>query len=330
MTTTRPNHAGHSADRHERIYRRLLIAYPRDFRDEYGEDLAQSFRDLLMLSTDGRGVWWRTVRDLISSAAKERSSMFSGERKPSIAAAFLLATVIIAAFTVGPGPLLQLILVPTLVLIGLPLYGITRFRRAWLIRRTTGGAIGSQIALGLASFVPATVILALVGEDAGYLIFVAVGLALIVGSALGIIWALITVISSDADRPEGRQWRRPALVLIPCIAILGVIIGASYNSYRQSLGPPGDHSVDNASANTRALWEAANAGDVDQVVLLTTQTCADPWVKFPHGNGRHNAKGQAETRELELPDEQEPPYRQISGILGDYMDDWHHRCTTSD
>ena len=106
----------------------------------------------------------------------------------------------------------------------------------------------------------------------------------------------------------------------------GFIIGASYNSYRNSLGPAGDHSVANASADTRALWEAANAGDVAAVVDLTTDTCADPWVKFPQGNGRHNAKGQAETRELDLPDDQEPPFREIAGILGDYMDDWHHRC----
>jgi hypothetical protein len=92
------------------------------------------------------------------------------------------------------------------------------------------------------------------------------------------------------------------------------------------IGPPGDHSVENASADTRSLWEAANAGEVDEVLRITTGTCADPWVKFPAGNGRHNAKGQAETRELDLPDAQEPPFQQIADILGDYMDDWHDRC----
>ena len=67
-------------------------------------------------------------------------------------------------------------------------------------------------------------------------------------------------------------------------------------------------------------------GDVAEVVRLTTHTCTDPWVKFPYGNGRHNAKGQAETRELELPDHLEPPYREIAGILGDYMDIWTDIC----
>jgi hypothetical protein len=280
----------------------------------------------MVFSTDGRGVWWRTTRDLISSAAKERGSMFSGDRKPSIGVVFVLLTVVVASLVAGPGLFLPLIFLPTLVLIGLPIHGIARFRRAWLVRRTTGAAVAGQIGLGLASFVPAAAILALFGEDAGYLIFVAVGLALIVGSAMGIIWAVVTLITSGRDLPADRRWVRPTLVLVPCLAILGFIIGASYNSYRQSLGPPGDHSVQNASADTRALWEAANAGNLDEVIRVSTETCADPWVKFDG----HNAKGEAETRELELPDELEPPFREISDILGDYMDVWYDRCGRSD
>ncbi|MDC3402396.1 hypothetical protein OAX95_00490 [bacterium] len=326
MSLSTPTQPDRRLERHERIYRWLLIAYPRSFRDEYGDDLVQSFRDLMMFSTNSKGRWWRTLRDLVTSAPKERASMFSNGGKPPVALWFVVACVIAAAFIVGPGPLLPVILVPTLVLVALPIYGMTRFRQARLVRRTTGGAIAAQIALGVASFVPAAVVLALLGDDAGYWIFVAVGLGLIVGSAFGIVWAGITLVSNRGDRPSGHQWIRPALVLVPSVAVLGIIIGASYNSYRQSLGPPGDHSVDNASADTRSLWAAANAGDVDEVVRITADTCADPWVKFPVGNGRHNAKGQAETRELELPDAQEPPFRQVADILGDYMDDWHDRC----
>ena len=330
MSLSTPTQPDRRLERHERIYRRLLIAYPRSFRDEYGDDLVQSFRDLMMFSTNAKGTWWRTLRDLITSAPKERASMFSNGPKPPIIVLFVLACVIAAAFIVGPGPFLPFIFIPTLVLIGLPIYGMTRFRQAWLVRRTTGGAIAAQIALGVASFVPAAVVLALLGDDAGYWIFVAVGLGLIVGSALGILWAIITLATAHGDRPDGRRWIRPALVLVPSVAVLGIIVGGSYNSYRQSLGPPGDHSVDNASADTRSLWAAANAGDVDEVLRITTDTCADPWVKFPVGNGRHNAKGQAETRELELPDAQEPPFRAIADILGDYMNDWHDRCGSAD
>jgi hypothetical protein len=243
---------------------------------------------------------------------------------------FVLACIVAAAFILGPGPFLPFIFIPTVVLIGLPIYGMTRFRQAWLVRRTTGGAIAARIALGVVSFVPAAVVLALLGDDAGYLIFIAVGLGLIVGSAIGILWAVITLATSRGDGPGNHRWLRPALVLVPSVAVLGIIIAGSYNSYRQSLGPPGDHSVEKASADTRSLWEAANAGDVDEVLRITADTCADPWVKFPVGNGRHNAKGQAEARELDLPDAQEPPFRTIADILGDYMNDWHDHCGRTD
>lgn len=334
MTAARHRNGHDPIDRGEQIYRRLLVAYPRDFRDEYGEDLVQSFRDLMVFTTDGRGVWWRTVRDLVSSATRERASMFSGGRGPRLGVVFVLAAIVVATLTGGvaaggTGIGVPVILLPTIVLIGLPVYGITRFHRAWLIRRTTGGAIAGQVAAGVASFLPAAVSLVLLREDAGYFVFVAVGLALIVGGALGVIWAVVALATSRSRSTE-RSWRRPVLVLIPSVAVLGIIIGASYNSYRQSLGPPGDHSADNASVDSKSLWNAAGTGDVAEVVRITTDTCADPWVKFPVDDGRHNAKGWAETRELDLPDAQEPPYRQISDILGDYMDEWYDRCGRSD
>jgi hypothetical protein len=306
----------------------MLIAYPRDFRREYGDDMAQGFRDLMMSAPDGRGVWSRTIRDLFSSASKERgSAILGGGRRPSRGSLAAIAGLVVVIAMVGPGVGLVFFLVPSVILFGLPIFGVSRFYRAWLVRRTTGGAMAKQILIGVAAFVPAAVLLPFIGEDAGYWIFIAVGFTFIAGSALGIIWAVTALFKSLRDRgPSRRRWVRPVIILIPSLAILGFIIGASYNSYRNSLGPAGDHSVANASADTRALWEAANAGDVAAVVDLTTDTCADPWVKFPQGNGRHNAKGQAETRELELPDDQEPPFREIAGILGDYMDDWHHRC----
>ncbi len=73
MTMTTPGHACPHVDRHERIYRLLLVAYPRQFRNDYGEDLVQGFRDLMVYASDGRGVWWRTTKDLISNAVKERA-----------------------------------------------------------------------------------------------------------------------------------------------------------------------------------------------------------------------------------------------------------------
>jgi hypothetical protein len=57
-------------------YRRLLALYPKAFRAEFGDDLVQGYRDLLVFSADHRGVWWRTARDLIVSAARERGGSF--------------------------------------------------------------------------------------------------------------------------------------------------------------------------------------------------------------------------------------------------------------
>ena len=324
MTTPRPS--PHSVGRSERLYRMFLVAYPRDFRREYGEDLVQGFRDLLILSSDSGNVWWRTTRDLISSAAKERGASLSGGRRPSPGVLLATAAAVLMVVVAGPGVFLPLILLPALVLIGLPVYGITRFHRAWVIRRTTGGAIARQLLLGVLAFVLSGAALVYLGEDAGYLVFIAIGSTLIVGSALGILWAIVKLFTSSRSNAGKWRWVRPLVVLVPSLAILGFIIGASYNSYRNSLGPPGDHSVENASADTRALWEAANAGDVDAVVELTAATCADPWVKFPVGNGRHNAKGQAETNGMVGPGHLDPQFDEIADILGDYMDDWYDRC----
>jgi hypothetical protein len=62
----------------QRVYEVLLMAYPREFRREYGPQMAQIFRDLCR---DGRqagtselaGLWVRTVLDLATTAFVERS-----------------------------------------------------------------------------------------------------------------------------------------------------------------------------------------------------------------------------------------------------------------
>ena len=201
MTMTTPSPAYQAVDRHERIYRRLLIVYPRDFRDEYGEDLVQGFRDLMVFATDGRGVWWRTARDLISSAVKERGSMFSRDRKPSIGVVFVLLALLVVTLGAGSasGALLPYILVFMVAMIALPTYGLTRFRRAWLVRRTTGAKVTRHVARGVGSFVPAAGFLVLFKDDAGYLIFVSVALTLIVGGAMVLVWVVVTLITSGRD-----------------------------------------------------------------------------------------------------------------------------------
>jgi hypothetical protein len=178
---------------------------------------------------------------------------------------------------------------------------------------------------GIAAFAPAVAFLVAFGEDAGYFVFIAMASTLICSAVVGTVWGIVTLVRRPGTE-SNRHWQKPALILVPSVVVLGFIMGASFNSYRESLGPPGDHSVANASASTRALWIAAKSGDVREVARLTAETCADPWVKFPVGDGRHNAKGMAEERELQVDDDREAPFREVAHMLGDYMDRWEERC----
>jgi hypothetical protein len=233
----------------------------------------------------------------------------------------VVALVLVVLVIGSPG----LLLLPAIVLIALPIFGLTRFAHAWTVRRATGGSIIRPVLAGVVSFVPAIAAIALMGDDGGYFVFLAVAGSLIVAAGAGMVWGVYRLVRPSADR------RRPRLTAVialsPSIAILGFIIGASVNSYFNSLGPPGDHSHENASADTRALWQAAYDGDLTLVVHLTSETCADPWVKFPIDSGRHNAKGMAETRGMNT--DIRAPFGKIADVLGDYQDAWNDRCGTT-
>jgi hypothetical protein len=60
------------------VYRALLVAYPEEFRDVYGREMEQTFRDLCREERGRRGVvgllrlWARVVVDLASTVVAER------------------------------------------------------------------------------------------------------------------------------------------------------------------------------------------------------------------------------------------------------------------
>jgi hypothetical protein len=62
----------------ERVYRLLLAAYPKEFRDAYGSQMEQTFRDLCREARRRRGMlglvrlWARVLLDLTSTAAVQR------------------------------------------------------------------------------------------------------------------------------------------------------------------------------------------------------------------------------------------------------------------
>jgi hypothetical protein len=74
----------------ERIYRRLLVAYPKQFRDAYGPHMAQVFRDLYREELRrGRTaglvrLWVRTGLDLASTVVAERRSSHPNDREIAV------------------------------------------------------------------------------------------------------------------------------------------------------------------------------------------------------------------------------------------------------
>lgn len=74
----------------ERIYRSLLVVYPKQFRDAYGPHMVQVFRDLYREEVRRVGkaglvrLWARTGLDLASTAVAERRSSHANDREMAV------------------------------------------------------------------------------------------------------------------------------------------------------------------------------------------------------------------------------------------------------
>ena len=91
----------------ERAYRSLLRAYPRELRDEYGDEMARCFRDLCREELEEGGglglaaMWARTLPEFVYTALKERSTMLARNAYRSVvgvalATAFILLLPLLA------------------------------------------------------------------------------------------------------------------------------------------------------------------------------------------------------------------------------------------
>ena len=91
----------------ERVYRSLLRTYPRELRDEYGDEMARCFQDLCREQLEEGGglglaaLWARTLPELLYTALKERSTMLARNRYRSVvgvalATAFILLIPLLA------------------------------------------------------------------------------------------------------------------------------------------------------------------------------------------------------------------------------------------
>ncbi|HEX9504930.1 MAG TPA: hypothetical protein VGA62_02880 [Acidimicrobiia bacterium] len=103
-----------AADR--RLYRTLLVLYPKAFREEFASDLAQTFSELVRDHGAARA-WRRTIVDLAVTVPRYRLEATMNTRKPNTALNTLivaLAVAWLATLTVGAVP-------------GLPLLALTVF-----------------------------------------------------------------------------------------------------------------------------------------------------------------------------------------------------------
>ena len=105
----RPGGRGRALGTSERAYRSLLRAYPRELRDEYGEEMASLFRDMCREELEEGGglglaaLWARTLPESLYTALKERSTMLARNAYRSVAGvalatAFILLIPLLAAW----------------------------------------------------------------------------------------------------------------------------------------------------------------------------------------------------------------------------------------
>jgi putative ABC transport system permease protein len=90
--------------RSERIYRRLLHLYPRDFRDEYGEEMSLLFRD--RAAEGGSKLWLQVLGDLLFHAPSEHWSTMKQDLRYAVRMllrAPTFAMTVIATLALGIG-----------------------------------------------------------------------------------------------------------------------------------------------------------------------------------------------------------------------------------
>ena len=92
----------------ERVYRRLVRLFPRPFRHEYGDALAQFFRDDVRERGRARG-WGRALSDLIVSVPVQHVEVTVRQRTPVRTLAMLAVPVLAGLAAVGLGRFVVLV-----------------------------------------------------------------------------------------------------------------------------------------------------------------------------------------------------------------------------
>jgi hypothetical protein len=98
----------------EKVFNLMLVAYPREFRREYGPHMAQTFRDCCRGQAKGVGygldLWLRTLADLLTSATREHldnfrkdNSAMNNWQRNLMAIVGCLAIIVVAFFLLSYG-----------------------------------------------------------------------------------------------------------------------------------------------------------------------------------------------------------------------------------
>ena len=94
----------------EKVYRRLLVVYPKEYRQEYGELMVQMFRDRMRRDGGGfRGllVWVQMTFDLVVAAFKEHKEHKEGKEGDKMKKRIVIALVaVLLTGAVGASALL--------------------------------------------------------------------------------------------------------------------------------------------------------------------------------------------------------------------------------
>jgi hypothetical protein len=81
-----------------RVYRSLLMLYPRDFRDRYADDLVQTFRDLSG-ELGARRAWRRVTLDLVVTVPRYRLETLMNDNRSSTVLALAITVMAVAGIT---------------------------------------------------------------------------------------------------------------------------------------------------------------------------------------------------------------------------------------
>ncbi|MEA2826463.1 MAG: hypothetical protein QOG43_902 [Actinomycetota bacterium] len=127
-----------------RLYRLLLLAYPRSFRRRFGDDMAQIFADLESHTSRLR-LWPRTIVDMAASVPRQRLESLMDRFSPGARAYVAFALAVISAVAV--------VLVGSAVPLALPIVAIAALALALRHRHQLGhlATTGSRWYLFLAA-----------------------------------------------------------------------------------------------------------------------------------------------------------------------------------